>query len=529
MAPRSFLSLPHELRHMIYREYFTLDKGYAYQPGPGRLGTFDGEPLDLSLMYTCRFIACETKDMPLTSNTIYFSTVYHPEWREWAGRFDYLLHFQEEQRFCLLCHISRFVTPEMYSEIRAHFPWFVPLLEGVERRYSSTGGVGYCRRWDYLDTIKAPSHVYTNDPPSHSLLCSATDFTLRLLAHDSNPLLAREVHDLTRSWGSPNSIANLLGEAFNPWDIPERYDLHTAGERLQDNELWSSMSSWQQEEGCDKEYHYKFRFSATSVAIDFLKRLPTDKGQCIRNVVILEDHPAVGQQERHAVGLIPFCKENSQLKIDLRLSMVGNVFQRHFLKSHDWFGDLLECWKHDPCDLMSKHLGKGVYKISSRWLTEALALKDAGMPSGSFTLTLDGGRAVDLCSDVFQQEVFWRASMSKAADRCFPCPPDMIRRDCLFYLINPSSIQAFEHLVNQTSILRSSFHPGIMWNMDQLIADRSGYEPHQWEDDLFNRQRYNAPRSVYVPPMDSVALDNFETRPLSQRPQNRTDRYRNRR
>lgn len=85
MAPRTFLSLPHELRHMIYREYFTLDKGYAFQPGSGgqlgsgKLGTFDGEPLDLALMYTCRFIASETKGMPLTCNTISFSTVYRPE------------------------------------------------------------------------------------------------------------------------------------------------------------------------------------------------------------------------------------------------------------------------------------------------------------------------------------------------------------------------------------------------------------------------------------------------------------------
>lgn len=343
-------------------------------------------------------------------------------------------------------------------------------------------------------------------------------------------MLARAVQYFTEIWGSPTVIANLLGEAFNPWDIPESDDLDIVGEQLQDKEIWSSMRNWQQERGCDTEYQYKFRFSAISVAIDFFKRLPADKGQCIRNVVILEDHLAVGQQERHAVGLIPFCKENPLLKIDLRLSMIGNVFQHHFLKSHDCFGDLLECWKHDPCDLMSKDLGKGVYNISSRWLTEALALKDAGMPSDSFTFTLDGGPAIELCSDVFQQEVLWRVSMLKAANRCFPCPPDMIRRDCLFYLINPSSIRAFGHLVNQTSILRSSFHPGIMWNVDQLISDRLGYEPYQWEDDLFNRQRYNAPRSVcYIPPMDSIVLDNFETRPLPQRSQNRTGRNRNRR
>ena len=53
-----------------------------------------------------------------------------------------------------------------------------------------------------------------------------------------------------------------------------------------------------------------------------------------------------------------------------------------------------------------------------------------------------------------------------------------------------------------------------MWNVDQLIADRPGYNLDQWEYDLFLRQGYNVPESIYIPPTDSVVLDNFETRPL---------------
>ncbi|CAG7554704.1 unnamed protein product [Fusarium equiseti] len=113
MAPCSFLSLPHEIRHNIYREYFALKNGYAFQPGPGKLAAFDGEPLDLALMYTCRFIASETKDMPLAHNTISFSTVFHPDWRNDAGRLDYLLDFQEKERYNLLIYLSRFITPRM--------------------------------------------------------------------------------------------------------------------------------------------------------------------------------------------------------------------------------------------------------------------------------------------------------------------------------------------------------------------------------------------------------------------------------
>lgn len=94
MPPASIFTLPCELRYEIYKHYFTLDDGYAFQPGPGKLAASDGRPLDLALMYTCRLMAEETKDLPLRFNTVSFSTVYHPGWSAWAGRFHYQLKLQ---------------------------------------------------------------------------------------------------------------------------------------------------------------------------------------------------------------------------------------------------------------------------------------------------------------------------------------------------------------------------------------------------------------------------------------------------
>ncbi|KAF4962468.1 hypothetical protein FSARC_9463 [Fusarium sarcochroum] len=132
MAPYNLLTLPYELRHKVYRAYFTLDDGYTFQSGSGKLAATDG-PLDLSLMYTCRFIASETKDLPLKCNSISFSTVYHPEWRQWAGRFDYLLRAQLRMQTNVLISLGRFITPDMYSQIGVKFPWFVPELEHLVR------------------------------------------------------------------------------------------------------------------------------------------------------------------------------------------------------------------------------------------------------------------------------------------------------------------------------------------------------------------------------------------------------------
>ncbi|SPJ72670.1 uncharacterized protein FTOL_02399 [Fusarium torulosum] len=113
MAPRSFLSLPCELRHNIYEAYFALHGGYVFQPGSGKLAEANGQPLDLALMYTCILIASETTDLLFKYNSITFSTLYHPEWRAWAGRFDYLLDCQMKERHCLVIYLGRFLTPEI--------------------------------------------------------------------------------------------------------------------------------------------------------------------------------------------------------------------------------------------------------------------------------------------------------------------------------------------------------------------------------------------------------------------------------
>ncbi|KAJ4154381.1 hypothetical protein NW765_015135 [Fusarium oxysporum] len=83
---------------MIYKYYYTTADGYFLQPISRKLAAANGKPLDLALMYTCRFIAYETRDLPLLYNDISISTVYDPELRPWAGRFDYLLCAQLQQQ-----------------------------------------------------------------------------------------------------------------------------------------------------------------------------------------------------------------------------------------------------------------------------------------------------------------------------------------------------------------------------------------------------------------------------------------------
>ncbi|KAM5344128.1 hypothetical protein ACJ41O_012665 [Fusarium nematophilum] len=72
--PRTyFITLPCELRHQIYQDYFRLDGGYVHNsndPFNGKLTSPNGQPIHLSLMYVSKSIAVETKDMPLRLNTV---------------------------------------------------------------------------------------------------------------------------------------------------------------------------------------------------------------------------------------------------------------------------------------------------------------------------------------------------------------------------------------------------------------------------------------------------------------------------
>jgi hypothetical protein len=126
------LSLPRELRSLIYHFYFKLEGGYVFDredPYNGKLATADDRPIDLSLMYVCRLIAAEAKDLPLRLNNVSFSTAYHQDWSQLAGRFEYLSIRHADIEADLVKHLSRAATPETRSEIVLKFPHFSVFMD----------------------------------------------------------------------------------------------------------------------------------------------------------------------------------------------------------------------------------------------------------------------------------------------------------------------------------------------------------------------------------------------------------------
>ena len=108
------LSLPRELRDEIYTYYLQEPGGYVHSPSTNKLRCSNGQVIDFSLMWICKMVACEMRDLPLRVNEVVFRPfryIKSPQegsdiWDAWsqAGKYDFLLgrlHLLQEEMFAL--------------------------------------------------------------------------------------------------------------------------------------------------------------------------------------------------------------------------------------------------------------------------------------------------------------------------------------------------------------------------------------------------------------------------------------------
>ena len=65
----------------------------------------------------------------------------------------------------------------------------------------------------------------------------------------------------------------------------------------------------------------EWRFSAAAAAIHFLENLSLDTLLGIGRIVLHEDRPSLALPESHAQGLIPFCQQNPNIRVERRINM----------------------------------------------------------------------------------------------------------------------------------------------------------------------------------------------------------------
>jgi hypothetical protein len=146
-------------------------------------------------------------------------------------------------------------------------------------------------------------------------------------------------------------------------------------------------------------YHQHYRFSAASAAIRFLSSMPIETRMQMRNIILDENHPSVAHSQCHAHGLIVFCFENPQLRVEHRVNLWRSVFQ----------ADHWQDWRPLYAD---SRLGNAATRYSltatqvknciASWMVEARAQPSLGMPTGAFTLIFDGDLIPEKSSEVFR-------------------------------------------------------------------------------------------------------------------------------
>ncbi|CAH0057569.1 unnamed protein product [Clonostachys solani] len=460
----SFHHLPPEIRVQVYKEYFTQEGGYHYNHDTGRLTLADGDPIDLALISTSRLIAQETRHLPLSLNTVNFSTGCPERLKLASWCIYYLMKDSARHSRWAFEHFGLLLTPEVYQTVAQRYPGFTRIMDQMIARptvrnefnflyVSHSGGVpsvvrdasrlllrtvlrvhGHSRvadliyeSWEY----QCPSHRTRLPDPFKVLFLDHEEWAMpsKSLAKK----LARKLADISKFRGHPPDIDFLR----RPGDLRSYHR------------------------------HLKFRYSAAAAAINFLKQMPRNMRLRLRKVRLLEDQPSLHGASGHGRGLIPFCVENPSLKVERKVSLFGNLLQVHQ-------------------GLPGTIRASGVPGVISTWLVEAWGLPSAGMPPGSFSLVIDGEPDPDRASEIFQAFMQRPAALQTAFDEAsargyFGKTLSFLKRvhhPC--YLLEDFP-RAMDLLNNKDDpLITSNFHPGDPWDIEQTVLDRQHWDYVTW-------------------------------------------------
>ncbi|KAM6527692.1 hypothetical protein FALCPG4_008741 [Fusarium falciforme] len=235
-------------------------------------------------------------------------------------------------------------------------------------------------------------------------------------------------------------------------------------------------------------------------------------------MVLYEDRVSVAYQERHARGLIPFCRENHRLRIERRVDVLNTVFQKSSLRN---LMSLPISSQEEP--IIRYELGSHcIAETVANWLLEGLATVDAGMPANAFTLVLDSGPAADLCSDVFHNVVHRRLAWQTALERCYSqgilANPSLDNPKYTFCDVSQDLWPALEHLSNQTSVLRCNFNSGQPWSVDEIFEECRTWDIGKWRLAWsFGRNTQGFAVLPPLPDWGDTLRENFEMEPENSR------------
>lgn len=201
-----------------------------------------------------------------------------------------------------------------------------------------------------------------------SLWADFVHYSLGLMSED--PFVVEVVKNMASSLTERSngnlciSGAELIRVNLRPWSIPTKKEVSRFGSMV-------LLSSWDTDPSCLIGcFGIVLSFSAASMAIRFLDSIHTNTRGQMRKIVLLEEYESAAHPSSHARGLIPFCQQNPRLRVERVVNLWSTVI-------------LGEC-------AYASFPKRRIVESVGRWIAEAVALPEYGMPNGSFQLIFDG-------------------------------------------------------------------------------------------------------------------------------------------
>ncbi|KAJ4135312.1 hypothetical protein NW768_004938 [Fusarium equiseti] len=511
------LSLPLEIREQIYHHYFEVEGGYIYDSATETLTQIDGKPVDVALRYACRSIADETRHLPFQLNSIKFSTVYRDDWQQIAGTLIWTIHFHKRLQMALLEHLRHHITPDMYQPSNPEYLDYMPAIkrriDTVFRLVAERPGREYSDFWPCQGVQKQDG--YRRSDEDHQI--SATPRTMREYADETivfdrtvayllQILAERHPYEFDRAvdlalpgWTNSHRGSEVLDLTFKPWAIPSISEVTKMARDMQLQGAFDRFTSWGKM-GPDfyrtmsptSKYQYRKRafFSATSVAIRFLSRIPEQQRLSIRKIILDENRPSVSLSMCHANGLIPFCNENGKLRIEHRwnlwTTLLLGISGRSTISLATNFEtppETIQDRANDP-DRMPwafDEVRRGNFASAfSAWTMSVLDIVKSGMPLESYTVVIEGDPDLNHSTFAFhtvmEGEIAWLTLNTDCVARGLFAPPD--HPD--YPMMTRTSEEEALSTDTRSSLIQCNFTLDQSWDLDKIVEKYSvQHEPTQ--------------------------------------------------
>ncbi|KAI2485312.1 hypothetical protein Ptr902_04252 [Pyrenophora tritici-repentis] len=364
-----FFRLPRELRDNIYEYYAHDADGVFYDYASDKLQyASQGKHQDKNaLTNSCKLAAEEMQFIAMRVNTITFvparseaDGIKYNDLDSKAGRFERLLQSARRMKIHILHHVAKggCVTPAMVDEVAAKFP-------GIARYYHGISDSDYRWRWQISASF-----------------CDALHHTLELAASHPrfNELAAEATVTPYRFRGMMPPFITGSQEAVLAWN-PERGRIPVESDVALEPYLTDPLL--RDSEGCvdwpEPVVPVCWYFSATAVAVNFLRRLPPTTRICIRlPIVIREERWGIDYCESHVRAIAPYFHENPSLIVELHVGFWTNLDPPFWLQSLDHEATNRSVW------------GQKLLRPMADFLDELSSISNSSNPIRGLSVHIEG-------------------------------------------------------------------------------------------------------------------------------------------